>query len=125
MVLLERATETHVDELETAADPEHRQVVRERLLEERELEGVARFDDVVRGHVRFVVSRRIDVAAAGEAQAVERAGHRVGRVDRDRLATGAPDRVQVLLARDHGARRGSAGESHGDAGSHPRPWYSV
>src|SRR6266540_4780064 len=125
MVLFERAAEMHVDELETAADPEHRHVVRQRLLQERELDAIARLDDLPRGHVGFVVAHRIDVAASSEAEAIERAGHRVGRVDGDRLAPGAPDGVQILLARDDGTRCGGAGERHGDAGSHPSPWYSV
>src|SRR5439155_1421477 len=60
------------DLAEAAADREERHVVRERPVNEVELEGVAGWGDVVRGRVaRLAEARGVDVAAAREDEALE------------------------------------------------------
>src|SRR5215217_8815869 len=72
-VLEEGAAETDVEDLDSAADAEDRQIAVECLAQERELEGVAELADVVgrRVDVGVAVDRRIDVGAAAEEQTVE------------------------------------------------------
>ena len=98
VMLLQRPAEADVQQLEAPADPQYRDVARERALEERELDRIAsprRCSWTPRSALR---SARDRCRRRREAEAVEFVGHPVGRVDRDRLGAGATDRAQILLA---------------------------
>ena len=85
-MLVERPAAGDVEDLEAAADAEQRQVPRQGGAGQRELEPIA-LDPGVRG-VRVglgSVARGIEIAAAGEQQAVEQVEHRL-RVLGPRLA---------------------------------------
>ena len=83
MVLLQGSAEADVDQLEAAADPEHRDVARQRAIEQRELDGVARVVDVEGGGVDLAVARRPEKAR--RQQVVEEAAgareHAAGEED--------------------------------------------
>ncbi len=80
-VLDEVAAARDVQHLEAAADREHRQVARERRLEQRELAAVALGVRARRLRMRLgAVLVGLEVVAAGEDEAVERVEHLVDPV---------------------------------------------
>ncbi len=100
-VLHQRPSAGDVQDLDAAADCEHRQILRARRRDQRDLELVASglgVDD--RRMRRFAVSRRRHVTAPREEQAVDALergvdGHR--RVDNPHLAADVEDRLFVVL----------------------------
>ena len=108
-VLDERAAEGDVEQLDPAADREHRAPVRARGIEQRDLGLVALDADVGDGRVaRGAVAGGVHILAAGEEQGVRRvddASGVVGALERrheDREAAGLLDGARVRQAR--GAR---------------------
>src|SRR6266540_123872 len=108
VVLLKGTAEADIDQLKPAADTEDRNIVRQRALEERELDGVAALIDIGRGDIVCAIALRVDVPATGEAQPIELIRHGVGRIDGDRLGAPTPDGGEVLIARDDAAARSVA-----------------
>ena len=77
-VLVQGAAEVHVEQLQPAADRQHRQIPLERGRQEGELAVVARPVDA-HGRVRLLaVQRGVDVGAAGEHERVHPGGDRDG-----------------------------------------------
>jgi hypothetical protein len=73
-VLVQRAAEVDVEQLQAAADRQHRQAPVERGGQERELAVVARPVEADGGVRLLAVQRRIDVGAAGEHERVHPGG---------------------------------------------------
>ncbi len=72
-VLVEIPAERDVQHLRAPADREHRQVLGERGLQERQLGAVSLGDDAVRLRMRLLaVELRVEIRAAREDQPVER-----------------------------------------------------
>ncbi len=70
-VLMQRAAEGNVRNLQSAADRQHRQLPFERRVHEREFVVIARGGSLLRKRVRrSTVVRRIDILAAGEDQPI-------------------------------------------------------
>jgi hypothetical protein len=91
-VLVQRAALGDVDQLDAAADAEHRLAGGAGGAVQRDLEGVAlRVDDAEVGLRRLAEARRVDVGAAGEQQRVG-AGDRLlgGRGSRTGATMGRP-----------------------------------
>ena len=122
-VLRERAARSDVDDLESAADGEQRRVVRQRELRERELERVARGVRLVRFRMpRVAIVRGIDVAAAGEEDAVEAVERRrCIHGEHARLAARAPDGFDVV---GQPIGRGDADDCHYILGGTAMPMRS-
>ena len=111
-VLHERAAAGDVQHLHAAADGENRQIARAGGRDEGDLELVARRIDVLDPLMRrLAVSRGLDVAAAGQQQAVDarqRLLDRHRRVEDAHLAAGVKDRLPVVFelpARGNGDER--------------------
>ena len=76
-VLVQRAAEENIDELQTAADAEHRFAACGEKPDERKLTRIAAFVDVGGAGKHLTVEARMKVAAAGQQQRV--GAHRIGR----------------------------------------------
>jgi len=71
-VLVQGATEGHIEHLGATADPEHRHATAQRLAQQRELPGVTVTGGGIGGRVRLmVVGAGVDVAPAGDDQRVD------------------------------------------------------
>ena len=102
-VLHERTASRDVEHLDAAADREHGHVRFERARDQLQLVLVASgFGGGERLVRMLAVYRRQHVAAAGEQKPVEIPHHvsrrDPGRVENDRLASGTPDRLLVIVS---------------------------
>ena len=132
-VLYEVAAARDVEHLRAATHREHRQVARERRLEQRQLRAVARRARPGRLRVRLrAVGLRVEVGAAGEDEPVERVDdllHPVlDRRDEQRRPARALDRLHVHVRDERGVelpvtprrRLDVRGDSHHGPTSHAR-----
>ena len=105
-VLDQRPAERHIHDLEASADREYREVARQRLAGERNLELISGRVRAIHGRMWFLaVALRFDVAATGKEQPVETVGDGWNVLvgdgsEDDREPTGAFHRIGVGVA-DH------------------------